>query len=224
MTINAADFGYPAGSQVRGFSLYDFGGHVRWDRLGTGFDPDPATAIVNTIEVRVDNHPPEGTDGTITTSEDTPYAFKLSDFGFSDPNNNPPDSFSAVQIVSLPGSGTLEFNSQAVAAGATIPVAALGRLVFTPAANANGDLVASFQFRVQDSGGTQNNGTDLALVANTLSINVVPVNDPMTGVPSIVNATDATRGISSAQQGDRLVAATGALADNDELGTLSRVW
>ena len=38
---------------------------------------------------------------------------------------------------------------------------AAGKLVFTPAANANGAGYASFTFQVQDDGGTANGGVDL---------------------------------------------------------------
>ena len=36
-----------------------------------------------------------------------------------------------------------------------------GKLMFTPAANANGAGYASFTFQVQDDGGTANGGVDL---------------------------------------------------------------
>ena len=42
-----------------------------------------------------------------------------------------------------------------------------GKLVFTPAANANGAGYASFTFQVQDDGGTANGGVDLDPSANT---------------------------------------------------------
>ena len=53
------------------------------------------------------NNFPNGTDFTATTLENTPYTFTTANFGFSDPNNNPPDSFLAVKITTLPGKGTL---------------------------------------------------------------------------------------------------------------------
>jgi large repetitive protein len=53
----------------------------------------------------------------------------------------------------------------------------LGRLKFTPAANASGLPSTSFTFQVQDNGGTANGGTDLDPTPNTMTINVTPVND-----------------------------------------------
>ena len=52
-----------------------------------------------------------------------------------------------------------------------------GKLMFTPAANANGAGYASFTFQVQDDGGTANGGVDLDQSANTITINVTSVND-----------------------------------------------
>ena len=49
------------------------------------------------------NHPPSGTDKTVTLLEDTTYTFAASDFGFSDVDGN---SLSAVKISTLPTAGT----------------------------------------------------------------------------------------------------------------------
>ena len=50
------------------------------------------------------NQAPEGSNNTVTTTEDTSYAFKASDFGFTDPNDTPSDKLLAVKISSLPDS------------------------------------------------------------------------------------------------------------------------
>jgi VCBS repeat-containing protein len=62
-----------------------------------------------TINVTPVNDPPIGANGTVTMAEDTFYALSVADFGFSDPNDAPPNSFQAVRITSLPaaGAGTL---------------------------------------------------------------------------------------------------------------------
>ena len=71
-----------------------------------------------------------------------------------------------------------------------------GNLVFTPAANANGDGYASFTFQVQDNGGTANGGVDIDQSANTITINVTPVND----APTIDVVTDVTVNEDAPQQ------------------------
>ena len=122
------------------------------------------------------NDPPAGTDNTVTTDEDTAYTFTVADFGFTDPNDTPPNTLLAVKITTLPALGTLTNNNVPVNAGDFIPVANItgGLLKFTPVANENGTPYTSFTFQVQDNGG----GTDLDPTPNTMTINVTAVNDP----------------------------------------------
>ena len=61
-----------------------------------------------------------------------------------------------------------------------------GKLMFTPAANANGTAYATFTFQVQDNGGTANGGVDLDQSANTITINVTSVNDAPAGTNNTV--------------------------------------
>jgi hypothetical protein len=133
---------------------------------------------VDTFDLTVTgvNDPPSGTDNTVTTAEDTAYTFTAADFGFTDPNDTPPNSLLAVKITTLPGLGTLTNNNVAVIAGAFIPVADIngGLLKFTPVANGFGTPYTSFTFQVQDNGG----GTDLDPTPNTMTINVTAINDP----------------------------------------------
>src|SRR4029079_8641189 len=112
------------------------------------------------------NDPPSGTDNTVTTNEDTAYTFTAADFGFTDPNDTPPNTFVAVKITTLPGVGTLTLNNVAVNAGDFVPVANItgGLLKFTPVANEFGTPYTSFTFQVQDDGG----GTDLDPTPNTM--------------------------------------------------------
>src|SRR4029079_7046861 len=141
---------------------------------------------VDTFDLTVSavNDPPSGTDNTVTTAEDTAYTFSVADFGFSDPNDTPPNTLLAVKITTLPGLGTLTDNNVAVGAVAFIPVADItgGLLKFTPVADAFGTPYTSFTFQVQDNGG----GTDLDPTPNTMTVNVTAVNDP----PSFTIAAD----------------------------------
>ncbi|MET0382596.1 MAG: hypothetical protein ABW032_04150, partial [Burkholderiaceae bacterium] len=132
------------------------------------------------------NHAPLGANHTATTPEDTAYTFTAADFTFIDPNDPTADAFAAVKITTLPGAGTLTDNGVAVVAGASVDKADLdaGRLVFTPAANANGAGYAAFTFQVQDNGGTLNGGADTDPTPRTMTINVTPVDDAPVLSPS----------------------------------------
>ena len=72
------------------------------------------TIIVTVNEI---NAAPAGTNKTITINEDAPYTLSLADFGFTDPLDSPANSFQAVTITTLPGTGTLTLNDIPVNAG-----------------------------------------------------------------------------------------------------------
>ncbi|MDH4052022.1 MAG: DNRLRE domain-containing protein, partial [Rubrivivax sp.] len=139
------------------------------------------------------NDAPAGTDRTITTLEDTPRVFSTADFGFTDPADSPANALAAVRLGTLPSSGALTLNGVAVSAGQFVSAADIvaGKLVYTPAANANGSGVASFTFQVQDNGGTANSGVDLDPTPNTITLNVSAVNDaPTINAPATVGVIE----------------------------------
>jgi Ca2+-binding RTX toxin-like protein len=139
---------------------------------------------LSTINITPVNDAPAGTNGSVTTAEDTAKVLSAGDFGFTDPNDSPGNAFAFVKITTLPGSGTLTLNSVAVTAGQLVSVADVnaGLLVYTPAADVNGST--SLTFQVQDDGGTANGGANLDATPNLLTINVTAVDDaPVNGVP-----------------------------------------
>jgi hypothetical protein len=139
---------------------------------------DSNLATVNLTVTSV-NDAPLGTSTTVTTLEDTPYVFQLTDFGYSDandaasggttsqstsPSNNNgqvagyvagANNFANVIIGNLPTAGSLLLNGTAVTSGQSVAVAdiAAGLLQLAPAANANGTGYANFTVQVQDDGG-----------------------------------------------------------------------
>ncbi|HYD60493.1 MAG TPA: DUF4347 domain-containing protein [Noviherbaspirillum sp.] len=135
----------------------------------------------------VSNTAPAGANKTVSTLEDQPYTFTAADFGFSDADGN---AFLAARMTTVPISGVLAVNGITVNAGDYISKndIDLGRLVYTPAANANGS--ASFTFQVQDNGGTANGGTDLDPTANTMTLDVIPVNDPPAGSDKVLKTLE----------------------------------
>ncbi|MGQ5525651.1 VCBS domain-containing protein, partial [Chitinimonas sp. PSY-7] len=122
-----------------------------------------------TVTIQGANDAPSGKDAHFTIQEDGSKVFTAADFGFSDVDAG--DSLKAVRIDALPTAGMLTLNGAVVTSGQAIAVTQLGELVFTPAANANGNNYASFTFSVQD----QANAFDP--LPNKISIDVTPVND-----------------------------------------------
>ena len=117
------------------------------------------------------NRPPRGAGKALTTPQNAAYVFAPTDFGFSDPDDSPPNNFKAVEITTLPDAGTLTDNGAAVSAGQFVSISDInsGLLVFT-AANASGTPRTSFTFQVQDDGGTDNDGVDTDPYPKTMTI------------------------------------------------------
>ena len=132
-----------------------------------------AVSVVNAANLVLGNLTPEGTDATLSASEDTPLAVTAADFGY---NATGGYLMTGVKIAGLPAQGTLKLNGVAVVMDQFVSVAQLdaGQLVFQAAANASGTNYANFKFKVMDS----RSGNNEDLVANTLTFNVAAVNDP----------------------------------------------
>jgi Ca2+-binding RTX toxin-like protein len=135
-----------------------------------------------TATVQNNNDTPLGTNTEVTILEDGSHTFSALDFGFTDPDVG--DSLSAVVINTLPTAGTLQLSGNNVAIDDVITVGQLGQLVFTPAADSNGDAYAQFDFSVRDQAGE----TDT--LSNTLFINVTPVNDNPIGTDTTVTIVE----------------------------------
>lgn len=144
---------------------------------------------------------PAGTSLPVTTAEDTTYTITAADFGFTDPNDFPANTFAAVTVTNLPVKGSLTLNNAPVTANQTIAIGNIsaGQLKYTPVTNENGNAYSSFQFQVRDNG----NGNNVDLSPNTLTFNVTPVNDaPVVGagsafvtMPAIAEDTTSPAGV-----------------------------
>ena len=182
------------------FRVRDNGGTANG---GVNLDPTARTMSINVTPV---NDAPVGTTKTVTTPEDTSYTFGPTDFASAslnvfDPNDtSPPSSLGPNQlqdvlITSLPVNGTLNYNGAPLAAGQLpkmVTVADLtgNLLIFVPAANANGTTYAQFGFKVQDTGGTANNGLDTDPTAKTITVNVTAVPDNPLGADKTIGVSE----------------------------------
>lgn len=147
----------------------------------TGLTPTQDAAIFSLSSFRTVfgaaavNSSPVATNSSVTTNEDTPKVFTVSDFGYSDAEGTP---MANVEILSLPELGLLTFNNGtsdvAVAANQVITAADIsaGKLKYTPPFNANGINYSNFSFAVSDG--------SLYSAATTMILNVTSYN-PVTG-------------------------------------------
>jgi len=124
-----------------------------------------------TVTIHGKNDLPVGKDSVLSTTEDTLFTFKNTDFGFVDADAS--DTFQGVRIDALPNAGSLTLNGVALNADTVVSAADIsaGNLKFIAAANANGDGYAHFGFSVQDSA----SGFDSS--SNQIILNVAAVND-----------------------------------------------
>ena len=157
-------------------------------------DGGNSTTTSFTVNVPAVNDAPIGASKTVTTNEDTTYTFTAADFGFSDPDDAPPNTLASVRVTTLTGAGSLTLSGAAVATGQFVSAANIsaGNLKFTPQASANGAGYASFTFQVLDNGGTANGGVDLDSVARTMTLNVTSVNDAPVGASKTVTTVEDT--------------------------------
>ncbi|MGV3551732.1 Ig-like domain-containing protein [Rhizobium sp.] len=134
------------------------------------------------FDVTAVNDDPTSENGTATLDEDASYTFSAADFAFADVDTG--DAFAAIIISTLPASGTLELDGEAVTINQEISVADISKLVWTPAENANGEGLASLGFKVTDGNG----GTS---IAHTITFDVNAQNDaPSSEDNTAVTATD----------------------------------
>ena len=168
--------------------------------------PDYATRNVY-LSVPSVNSAPTATDGSVTTDEDTAHTFAAANFNFADTDG---DTLALVEVVTLPTVGMLQLDGADVTLNQDVTKAQIDAdaLVFTPAANANGDGYASFTFKVSD-------GTDKSADAYTMTVNVTAVNDAATGLPTIGG---------TAQVGATLTAVTSGIEDADGLTGVSYAY
>jgi hypothetical protein len=136
-----------------------------------GQDTEASPSTI-TFDVLHANQPPLGTDNTINLGTDVSRAFVRADFGFSDPNDSTPDAFKAVIVTSLPQVGTLELDGVPVQEGDAITVAQLdaNSFVYLAPPNTTSTSQATWQFQVQDTGGTDNDGWDTSVDPNTMTM------------------------------------------------------
>ena len=155
------------------------------------------------------NAAPTGANRTVTVEEDGSYTFAVPAFGFADTDG---DALASVKITALPAAGTLALDGNAVAADQVIAASDLGKLTYTPPADANDPGYASFAFKVSD-------GTSESALPYVMTIDVTAVNDPATGLPTISG---------TARVGQTLTADASGIADDADglpaLSTFSYQW
>ena len=140
-----------------------------------GYSEQMTSDATGTVKAQsATNAAPTASDATVRTDEDTDYVFQAAEFGFADTDRG--DALASVKVVTPPTAGALLLDGVALSAGAALlpDDIGAGKFAFRPARNAHGTAHARFTFKVSD-------GTAESASANTITIDVTPVNDPATG-------------------------------------------
>ena len=171
--IDAGVLLYRPDPQIYGSDEFQF--RLVDDSLAPG-DNTSVTPGTLTIQVAGVNDAPAGSSTTVTTDEDTPYIFAISDFGFTD-TNDLTDELASVVIDSVPTPGSLTLAGAVVQAGDIVSAVDLanGQLQYLADENESGQAYAQFMFRVQDNNVQPGPNTDLQ--PREITIDVSPVSD-----------------------------------------------
>ncbi|MFK5951966.1 MAG: cadherin-like domain-containing protein, partial [Desulfobacterium sp.] len=147
-------------------------------------DGDGGTSADNDLTIIVTrNTQPTSADNGITLEADAIHTFNISDFPFSDAND---DTLQKVRIVAPPDSGTLALSNNPIIIGDEVAVADLGDLTFTPISGQSGTPYTSFTFKVHD-------GKDYSLdPPQTMTINVTPLDTDGDGIPDCNDNDDSS--------------------------------
>lgn len=212
VTLNGDDVIFTPDVDLNDGNTQDFGFTY------TVFDGDNYVDAFVNVDVLSVNDAPIGADNSITIDEDTTRTLTATDFGFSDPNDDPANTFKQVVINSLQGaSGSLKLNGQPVSTGTAVLVSNLANLVFEPEANANGDNFLTLGFFVVDDGGTANGGQDTSLTENFITFNVTAVNDPPQAVDDNFEVDETLPGAAATAVGNVITNPDGLDSDIDNL-------
>jgi VCBS repeat-containing protein len=133
------------------------------------------------INVTAVNDVPVAIASTVSTTEDNAYAFSTVDFTYFDTEGDVLVS-ATITNLSLAGGTLTHSGGTTVNSGDTLSAAELNTLVYTPASNANGTPLATFDFTVNDTG--------IGVTAAQMSINVTSANDVPVAIASTVSTTE----------------------------------
>ncbi|MEM7475384.1 MAG: Ig-like domain-containing protein [Planctomycetota bacterium] len=147
---------------------------------------DLSAEFTLSFNVKSINDEPQGTDNTIAIFEDQAHSFSPADFGFSDPNDSPPDGFAGIEIVSLPTEGNLLLNGNSFTVPRFISSEFFDQLSFIPPLDAHGSGLGSFDFRVVDNGGNTGGGHDTDSSPNSIAFDITSLNDGPVGENRII--------------------------------------
>ena len=147
---------------------------------------------------------PTASDNTVTTNEDTPHVFSVSDFGYTDADDD--DALVSVKITTLEDAGALQYYNGSAWVDVTLNQVitatdiANNKLRLNPTADENGSPYTTFNFTVND--GDADSATPNTITVNVTAVNDVPVADNETNSVNEDATVTVTDGTSDVLHGD----------------------
>ena len=139
-------------------------------------DVRTATGFPSNYNEGLSNSPPIVVSNTISFGSNT-YTFANGDFVYSDPDGDP---ISALEIVTVPATGTLAIGANTITDGTQVSFAAIDNSEVTYTAAANGST--SLVYRVSDGTDTSSDAT-ITLDATNVGPVIIPGSDSATNNP-----------------------------------------
>lgn len=152
-----------------------------------------ATAMVTAVGQS--SHPPQGTGRSIVVGKGATQALGQSDWGFADPSDSPPNSFSGVRITTVPQGGTLRVGGEIASAGQVVATVADSAWVFR-----DGATTAQWRYIAASADGTR-----LSIVGWGLPI-YTSADSGATWTPRDATPSHVWQSIASSSDGTRLAA------------------
>ena len=174
------------------------------DNLTDNIVVQSADGTTHTITVTLTgtNDAPVSADGNLWLKQADSYTFSATDFSFTDTDSG--DSLQSITITSLPASGSLTLNGNAVTANQVITAADIANLAFTAPAT-DSDVGAGFGFTVSDG--------SLSREPQTFNVNVRGTDsDNLSGTSAdeIIVGTEQADTVRGEDGGDTLLGNAGA--------------
>jgi Tol biopolymer transport system component len=192
------------------------------DGGGTADGGQDRTSFSRTIAVTEVNDRPTGQITSLTIEEDTAYTFRLTDFPYTDPENDALLSVTFFTHLLQPGQGGVYFDADGAGGNPAVRIDGLevlaadiaaGKLSFVPAADYVGS--AQFGFRVRDDGGGLHQG--YAEMSASFTIQVAAT----LGAPTVTVNSGAVNFVEDSNNGsDQVTLAYITLSDRDGTGPI----
>src|SRR5205823_1905688 len=125
---------------------------------------------------------------SVTVTEDQTYTLNAKGVVYAD-SVDTSDPLASINIVTMPGSGTMKLGTSTVTVGQVITPANIPNLLYVPNPDVAGTAAATFQFKVTD---TATGGPPTTSSAATMTVKITADTGPTAGASTVTVTEDQT--------------------------------